>query len=155
MNEDQITKALRDLPRTRASDAFRPRLMERLEQVSRRPWLADWRLAAATAAVIVLALLLLARTLERRVVRPAGQQTEIARQERLDALRSEYRTLERDLIELRSLAAAARPLVGVEGDGDQDFLIDLRNLYLRPDSGVIRGQFARPVSFDSQQPRER
>ncbi len=152
MNEDQITKALRELPRTAASDAFQRRLAQRLDEESRRPWLSswlfDWRLAAVVAATLVLAFLVLARTLERRAVRPAGRPTEVARQEQLDALRSEYRSLERELIELRGLAGAARPVIGVEGEGDQDFLIDLRYLYARPDSEVSRGQLARPASFD-------
>lgn len=155
MKEDQITEALRGLPRTRASDVFDRRLMDRIGQESRRPRLPEWRLAAAAAAVIVLLLLVFARRQERRAASLAEMQAEITDQVRVDALREEYRSLERELIELRTLAGQVRPLVGVEGDGEQDFLIDLRNLYAGPASEAMRGQLAQPASFGSAQPRER
>ena len=152
MKEEQITEALRGLPRTRASEVFDRRLKDRLGQQSRRARQPEWRLAAAAAAVIVLLLFVFASRQKRRAANLTEMQATITAQDRVDSLRREYRSLERELIELRTLAGQARPLVGIEGDGDQDFLIDLRNLYTYPASETMRGQLAQPASFGSGKP---
>ena len=90
MKEDQITEALRGLPRTRASDVFDRRVMDRLGEEKRRPWLPEWRLAAAAASVIVLLVLVFASRQERRAASLAEMQAEITtHQDRVDALRTE------------------------------------------------------------------
>jgi hypothetical protein len=46
--------------------------------------------------------------------------------QRVETLRDEYNALERELEDLRSLAAASQPVVDIGGTDDVDILLDLR-----------------------------
>ena len=136
MKDEDIGKLLRDLPRHKASAGFTHRLMERLpnERASAHQW---WRpaMAMATAVVVVLA----ASTAWDHWQK-AREQAEAAR--RVEALRTEYESLERELEELRSLAAESQPVLNLGGTGEVDFVMDLRAL-----SQEAASSQARPVNY--------
>ena len=135
MDKETIGKALRSLPRAEARDGFRRRVLAGLtgppaglvEPEGSRGFglmTTSWRFASVVAAVllvVVVPLLMRSRTI---------REERLARQ-RVEALRDEYQALEQELLDLQRMAIRFRPLVGVEGDGEYDFLIDLRNLYAR------------------------
>ena len=151
MTDDRIGKALRDLPRARASASFRPRVITRLGERPNRMRALDWRLALAGVVAVAVLLVVSLSDPERGAERLTGGGSEMPSQERLESLRDEYRFLEQELLELQALAVQSRPVVGVEGNGDFDFLIDLRNLYATPwDAARSRTptpELAQPVSY--------
>ena len=152
MKRDDVGRALRDLPRTFASEGFRQGVLRRLdERPARRPTYV--RFAIAGAAALVLVLVVSIRGREARQDRLASQRIEALREQRLEVLRDEFRALQRDLLALQSLTAQSRPVVGVKGQGDIDFFIDLRNLYVAPASGPrVRGLRPEPVRPASYRP---
>ena len=120
MNEDELTSALRSLPRQRAASGFRAAVVRRLDEpasprYSRRPLL--YAVATSGIGVLILVSVQLSN---------AHQERQAARQ-RVESMRQEYRALERDLDDLRRIAAESRPVVGIEGD-EIDFFVDLRSL---------------------------
>ena len=138
MKQDDLGKALRELPRTEPSIGFRRRVLNRVEE--RRVRRAAWRpayLAAALALVMAIPIGVLVRDI--RAERRSRQ--------RVETLRQEYRSLEQELLELQRMAVRSRPLVGVEGPGEYDYVIDLRNLYAEPER--VSSDLARPASFRS------
>ena len=143
-SQDELGNALRELPRAAASIGFRHRVLHRLDEERLRR--VTWRpLAVAAVAVIVLAI-------------PAGVWVKQSRDQarsraRVEQLRQEYRSLEQDLHDLQSLAFRSRPVVGVRGSGELDYIVDLRNLYADPERGsrssTRDSALARPASYRS------
>ena len=154
MKRDDIGTALRDLPPTFASEGFRQGVLSRLdERLARRPTHLRFAVAGAAALVVVLVLVISLRGREVGQERLASQGIEALREQRLEVLRDEFRALQRDLLELQSLTAQSRPVVGVKGEGDTDFFIDLRTLYATPSSGPrVRGLRPEPVQPASYRP---
>lgn len=175
MNEDRLGKALRELPRAAVSPSFTATVVARARALSDQP---RRRLtgvhfgilaAAAIAVAITIPLLRQGPTLtgtrsvaiESTATLPAAVepsnppsapvsaaiQPEVARQERVREMRNEYAELRQELFNLQRLAAEQRPVVGIEG-ADNDYVIDLRNLYT-PESRMRRssGSVPTPASY--------
>ena len=148
MDKETIGKALRSLPRAQARDGFRRRVLAGLP--SPRAGLAEpegnrvfglkttrWRFVSVVAAILLL------------VVDPLSMRSRTIRgerlaRERIEALRDEYQALEQELLDLQRMAIRSRPLVGVEGHGEYDFLIDLRNLYARSQDTAAGKNLSKP-----------
>lgn len=144
MSQDEMGDALRELPRARASIGFRRRVVSRLDEGRSRR--VSWRpvyLAAATAIVLSIPVGLVVK--ENR--------DEARSRLRVEQLREEYRSLEQDLLDLQRLAIRSRPVVGVRGAGELDYILDLRNLYADPVGGSRLSNrdspLARPASYRS------
>jgi hypothetical protein len=123
MKDEDIDKLLRGLPRQTASPDFTPRLMGKLEKPPSSPTTAWWG-ARSLVAVAASLMLLVALTSGLRHWSESRERSEAA--QRIETLRHEYETLERELEELRSLAAASQPVVDLGGTEDVDILLDLR-----------------------------
>ncbi len=117
MNDDDVGNLLKKLPRHEVSPEFTERVMERLDEPAlvRRGWV----FAGACAQLI--GVWLGAVVLEER-----NERRETA--ERLEMMRDEYRALEVELKELRSLASEAQPVLDLGGTEQVDFVFDLRGL---------------------------
>ena len=138
MDKETIGKALRSLPRAQARDGFRRRVLAGLtgpegglgEPEENRAFgmmTISWRFLSVVAAILLVVVIPL--SMRSRTIRD-----ERLARERVEALRDEYQALEQDLLDLQRMAIRSRPLVGVAGNGEYDFLIDLRNLYARSES---------------------
>jgi hypothetical protein len=146
MNEDQLSKALRSLPRQRASSDFRAAVLRRLdEETTPRPSRRPLLVAVATGVAVAVTVGVVEVGQVRR--------ERLAETQRVEALRQEYQALERDLDDLRRVAAEARPVLGIEGD-DADFFVDLRSLAaasggwaLGNSQGTPQTPVARPASY--------
>ncbi len=141
MKDEDIEKLLRSLPRQRASAEFTPRLLKRLATPSSQSttaWLRARPLLAGAAALLLLGTL----TAGMRHWYELRERAEAA--QRIETLRSEYEALERELDELRSLAAASQPVVELGGTESVDILLDLRTL----NAGAGQDQQARPQRVD-------
>ena len=141
MKDEDIEKLLRALPRQKTSAGFTPRLLRRLDKPSSEPtiaWLRARPLLAGAAALLLLGSLTTGmwHWYELRERAEAAQ--------RIETLRSEYEALERELDELRSLAAASQPVVELGGTESVDILLDLRTLT----AGAGQDQQARPQRVD-------
>ncbi|MGH9461679.1 MAG: hypothetical protein ACRD1X_10715 [Vicinamibacteria bacterium] len=142
MKDEDIEKLLRELPRQTASPEFTPRLMGKLEKPPSSPTTA-WRgsrsfIAAAVSLMLLGALVSgLRHWSELRERSEAGQ--------RIEALRNEYEALERELEELRSLAAASQPIVDLGGTENVDVLLDLRAIARAGQDG--EGARQQPVEY--------
>ncbi|HEX9726714.1 MAG TPA: hypothetical protein VGC53_20720 [Vicinamibacteria bacterium] len=123
MKDEDIEKLLRELPRQKASPDFTPRLLGKLEKPPSSPTTAGLGARSLIAAAASL-MLLVALTSGLRYWSELRERSESAR--RVEALRDEYEALERELEELRSLAAASQPVVDLGGTEDLDILLDLR-----------------------------
>ena len=117
MNEGDVGNLLKKLPRHEVSPEFTERVMERLDEPARvgRGWVF------AGACAVLIGFWLGAVVLEER-----NERRETA--ERLEMMRDEYRALEVELRELRSLASAAQPVLDLGGTEQVDFVFDLRGL---------------------------
>jgi hypothetical protein len=122
MKDEDIEKLLRELRRQKASPDFTPRLLGKLERppTLTKTWLGERSLVAVAASLM----LLVALTSGLRYWSELRERSEAA--QRIEALRNEYESLERELEELRLLAAASQPVVDLGGTEDVDILLDLR-----------------------------
>ena len=143
-SQDELGNALRELPRAEASIGFRRRVLNRLDEERLRR--IAWR------PVYVAALALIVTLIPVGVLVKENRDQARSRQ-RVEQLREEYRSLEQELLDLRSLAIRSTPLVGVQGAGEYDYVLDLRNLYADPEGGSrsspVDPPLARPVSYRS------
>lgn len=144
MDKETIGKALRSLPRAQARDGFRRRVLAGLtgEPEENRIFgmkTIGWRFLSVVAAILLVVVVPL--SMRSRTIR----HERLAR-ERVEALRHEYQALEQELLDLQRMANRSRPLVGVEGNGEYDFLIDLRNLYARPQDTASGRNLGRPTA---------
>ena len=141
MNDDDIEKLLRALPRQKASPEFTPRLLSKLDRRSSTPaaaWLRAKPLRVGAATLLLLGTL----TSGVRYWYELRERAEAVR--RVEALRNEYEAIERELEELHSLAAASQPVVDLVGTEDVDILLDLRTLT----AGAGRGEEAQHQPLD-------
>lgn len=147
MKDETIRKLLRQLPRETASVGLKTRVMERLSEPRAT---ARWSgvLVPALAVVIVAAFVAMPILLERggrnrQEALEAQRQT--ASRERVELLQREYRSLERELEDLRMMAAESQPVIGLQGDDQYDYLFDLRDVLPMATPG---SQQVRPASYD-------
>lgn len=144
MKKNELGNALRELPRAEASIGFRRRVLNRLEEERLR------RVAWRPVYVAVLALIVTSIPVGLLIKENRDQARS---RQRVEQLREEYRSLEQELLDLQSLAMRSTPLVGVQGAGEYDYVLDLRNLYADPESGprfsTGDSPLARPASYRS------
>ncbi len=143
-SQDELGNALRELPRAEPSIGFRRRVLNRLQE--KRAHRVAWRpVYVAALAAILMSI-------------PVGVLVKENRDQarsrlRVEQLRQEYRLLEQDLLDLQRLAIRSTPLVGVQGSGELDYILDLRNLYADPVDGprfsTRDSSLARPASYRS------
>jgi len=127
MRDEEVRGLLRRLPRAHASPAFTESVLARLDRGA--PPRSRFRQPALVASATAGTLLVLVGVLVLVAPDRAGGRPEVAASpERIQRLQSEYRTLERQLEELRLLSAESQPFVGVRGDDGVDYLVDLRDL---------------------------
>jgi hypothetical protein len=118
--DDQLTGALKSLPRERAGPGFTAGVLHRLEE-PRRPvhgGPARWPVLAATAAVLLLSVALGAREWWHFHQRQGATV-------RLQALEQERLALAAELAELRRQITEAEPVVYLGGSNDLDLVLDL------------------------------
>ncbi|MFQ5789496.1 MAG: hypothetical protein ACE5JI_03380 [Acidobacteriota bacterium] len=139
MKDEHIGKLLRKLPRQKASPGFTENLMRRLPDLppptplGRRP-----ALVAVGTVVLIVSLWGVSTSVQHR--RELRERLQTA--ERLEQLRMEYRALEKELEDVRALAAASRPILELGGTEDLDFVLDLRELARQAEKSG-----ARPVAY--------
>ena len=117
MNDGDVGNLLKKLPRHEVSPEFTERVMERLDE----PALVRRGGVFVGACALLLAVWLGAVVFEER-----NERRETA--ERLEMMRDEYRALEVELEELRSLASEAQRVLDLGGTEQVDFVFDLRRL---------------------------
>ena len=136
MKDEDIGNLLRKLPKQKASSRFTERVMESLPETP--PSVPGWRrpaFAIAAAAVLTIAVSSAWDHWRERQERVEAAQ-------RVEALRAEYESVQRELEELKFLAAESQPLLRLGGSGRVDFLMDLRAL-----SREAEPSRARPVNY--------
>ena len=140
---EQLERLLRDLPRTAASADFASTVRARLRRAPPLRWwvattepvgVRSWATPLVVAAVVFLSLVSGFLWSRHRPRPEVGVQTQSLSPGELDALRFQYRELERELRDLRALAFEASPMIRVEGDSAVDYWIDLRDLAGAPSS---------------------
>jgi len=138
----RLDRLLRSLPRERASDDFRDRVLRaaRVEAASRRsqpPWLARGLAPALAAAALLLALGLSLGLYMVERTRRAELRREIAE------LRREHQRLDAEVDQLRqearTVGATGRRVIYLGGDDTVDYVLDLERLARQG----ARGQFIR------------
>jgi type II secretory pathway component PulM len=141
MKDEDIERLLRALPRQKASAEFTPRLLKTLDRPPShlKAWLRARSMLAGAGALLLLGAISSGawHWYERR------ERVESAR--RIETLRNEYEVLEKDLEELRSLAAASQPVVEVGGTEDVDIFLDLRTL--AASTGSDRQAQRQPIDY--------
>lgn len=136
--DEQLTRALRALPRKRARDGFTETLLARLPEAPPRRFPHPGRLALAAALGLALALAPLALRRQDAGPTPAAAGPPV-RQAQLEEIRRQQAELARELAELKELAAADLPLVYLGGDEETDLVLDLDRLARRrPPAGQVR-----------------
>ncbi len=136
MKDEDIGNLLRKLPKQKASSGFTSRLMEKLP--GKPAFVHHWRRPAF--AVAAAAVLILAASLAWDYWREAQGRAEAA--QRVETLRNEYESLQKELEELKALAAESQPVLRLGGTQQVDFLMDLRAL-----SREAEEFRARPVNY--------
>ena len=145
MSRDRFEELLKSLPRETASGGFTARVMARLpEHRSLSLGLRPTVLAVTIGVVAVVAVLMgvLIGVAERRH-EAAERQAALTR---VEELRREYEDLQAELEMLRRVSAESRPVIGVVGNEEYDYLLDLRELLPRESQGSPKSG-ARRVSF--------
>lgn len=120
MNDDDLGRLLKKLPRHEASPEFTERLLERLDEPAPRIVPPRWWLAPALGVVVLGSWLAWTVVYERHERRESAA--------RVEALRTEYQELERELEALRDLATDAEPVLELGGTEEVEFVLDLRRL---------------------------
>lgn len=114
---EELRRALGSLPRTHASPDLTARVLDRLEtRELRRRRHVGW--AAAALLLVAVGTGAVWEITERR--------QEMRRQARVEALRRESATLERELDALRALTADSEASVVLTGDEDYEIVMGLR-----------------------------
>jgi hypothetical protein len=115
--DDWLERELAELPRRRASADFLDRVLAAHDRRRGRGWMvAGWHRAALVSAALILALSLGLMARDRAL--------QSARDLEASSLRAEYRALERELREIRSLAAREAPLLRVGAGEDLELVLD-------------------------------
>lgn len=137
MNDDDLSHLLKELPRHEASPAFTDRVLARLDEPPKGSLIGTRRgLALAAAAMMIVGIWLGAAAWRDR-----AEQREI---QRVRMMRDEYRELEVELEELRTLAREAQPVLDLGGSEQVDFVFDLRRH--AQERGAIERPRAQPMS---------
>ncbi len=136
MKDEDIGNLLRKLPKHKASPKFRERVMEELPE--KPAPVPHWR--RPVIAVAAAAMLILVASSAWDYWREAQERAEAA--QRVEALRNEYESLQRELGALRAIATESQPVLSLGGSGEVDFLMDLRAL-----SREAEESRARPVNY--------
>ena len=121
MNDDDLGTLLKKLPRHEASSEFTGRVMGRLDEPPPRTTRVSRAWVFAGACGVLLGVWLGRVAFEER-----NEHREAA--ERVEMMRDEYRALQVELEELRSLATEARPVLDLGGTEQVDFVFGLRRL---------------------------
>ncbi len=126
MKDEDVGNLLRELPKQKASSGFTSRLMKKLPETlpEKPPSVHQWRRPAF--AVAAAAVLILAASSAWDYWREAQGRAEAA--QRVETLRNEYESLQKELEELKALAAESQPVLSLGGTQQVDFLMDLRAL---------------------------
>jgi hypothetical protein len=120
MNDEDLSRLLRELPREDPSFDFTHRVLARVESVSaRKP-----RRRVVTLAMVGASLL--GALLAQGYVRERYQRSQAAA--RVRELRDEYRELQTELEKIRSLTRELEPVLDLGGTQDVEFVFDLRHL---------------------------
>lgn len=117
MDPENVERLLRSLPRERASDFFTPRTIAQVRAGGGRRTDGWRRVAAAGCAIVVVA----------GVIGLLGRR-EARERERLTAVRAEQQSLERELHDIKQIAAETDPVVYLGSTDHYDYFIDLRQL---------------------------
>jgi hypothetical protein len=133
MNDEDVSRLLRELPREEPSFDFTARVLARVD----RPRTGRRNRASALAWV---GAALLGVALSQGYLRERYERSKAAA--RVRELRDEYRELQAELEKLRILTRELDPVLDLGGTGDVDFVFDLRELASR-ETEVFR---ADPVS---------
>lgn len=139
MDDERLTRLLRELPRDDASPHFTAVVLRRLDHHGPRPAFRGptfRRLALAAGAAAVFAVALFG---VHEATRGAERRRELAR---LEALEAEKRALEDEIRELSRLARDARPVIYLDSTPAVDLVVDLGRLAARR-----REQQFRPASY--------
>jgi hypothetical protein len=133
MNDEDVSRLLRELPREEPSFDFTARVLARVD----RPRTGRRNRASALAWV---GAALLGVALSQGYLRERYERSKAAA--RVRELRDEYRELQAELEKLRVLTRELEPVLDLGGTEDVDFVFDLREL-ARRETEVFR---ADPVS---------
>ncbi len=136
MKEEDLTALLQNLPRHQASEGFTSCLLNKLP--TRRP---STVLGRRPVFVLVACILLLV-TISLGTERWLKKQRRMQAKQRIEALRNEYQELEKELEELRRLAARTHPVLTLENKENLRFVIDLPKLAQETGKTTTR-----PVNF--------
>jgi hypothetical protein len=143
MNDEDVSRMLRRLPREEPSRDFTARVLAKVDARSRVP-----RSSGALTYVWVGGLLL-GVFLAQGYIRERYRQSKAAT--RIQELRDEYRELEGELEKLRALTQELEPVLDLGGTEDVEFVFDLREL-AREEAG---GRRAQPISHAPSKMEER
>ena len=124
MNDDELSRLLKTMPRRDASPEFTDRVLGRLQEGAPKP---SWR--RPTAGLALAAAVLLGIWIGEAVRQERREQVRSARSsEELEQMQTEYRELQRELEQLRRLTSDVEPVLDLGGSADMDFIFDLRAL---------------------------
>jgi hypothetical protein len=143
MNDEDVSRLLRELPREEPSFDFTARVLAKVDSRSR----SGRRNRASTFAWVGAALL--GVFLSQGYLRERYQRSQAAA--RVRELRDEYRELQRELEKLRTLTRELEPVLDLGGTEDVEFVFDLKEL-AREDSDRPR---AEPASHAPSEAEER
>ena len=143
MNDEDVSRLLRELPREEPSFDFTARVLAKVDSSSR----SGRRNRASTLAWVGVALL--GVVVSQGYFRERYQRSKAAA--RVRELRDEYRELQTELEKLRTLTRELEPVLNLGGTEDVDFVFDLREL-ARREAAVFR---ADPVSHAPSKTEER
>jgi hypothetical protein len=123
MNDEDVSRLLRELPREEPSFDFTRRVLAKLDARSRSGSRSRGVVLAWAAAA------LLGVILSQGYVREWYQRSRAAA--RVRELRDEYRELQTELEKLRTLTRELEPVLPLGGTDDVEFVFDLRELARR------------------------
>jgi len=118
-----ILQSLQQLPRHRPSENFTETLLARLEDRSRRPLTTMPRRAWLAGSILLLAVGIWGGTewLDH-------QRQRVAREQRVQTIRSRYLQLQQEVDDLRRYAATSPAVVYLAGGDTYDLVVDLADL---------------------------
>ena len=131
MDDQKITRILRDLPREEASPYFTAGVLRRIKSEARP---APWRrlaLAASAAAVLLVSLVGVRGVLEGRREMARTVVERQAALERLELLETRKQALEEEIRSLRRMAQEAQGVVYLGSTPNLDVVVDLNRLARR------------------------
>ncbi len=134
MNDEDVSRLLRELPREEPSFDFTRRVLAKVDARSRSGRRSRGTVIAWAGAA------LLGAFLSQGYLRERYERSRAAA--RVRELRDEYRELQTELEKLRTLTRELEPVLELGGTDDVEFVFDLRELARRESEGLR----AQPVS---------